>query len=1669
MIIIRPNLPNKMVLSSASARQITAEVGPVKTDEYAAYGVRSLFPTYKGPAVRIKRLTDEAEADVWLDRDGTVTHVSQVVSEGGLHLFGPDLVHVFQKPTITNNRYPPIGATNWTADTTYVATHGYSTVVKGNQPHGDGTYRIWSIRTSGNLSNSTDSMFNQQDIYGYDWGSNGYSQNSDGTPMYVYIQVPRKLVVTHYDIRNTASVYRYTSPSKWNLHGSVDGSTWVEIDARSDYTEWSNLPIGGSNGVGETKTFFLSSFPEGYSYIRFTFLRNCWTSGTEFLWINEIALYGVETEMTVSSACTADVLVVGGGGGGGCDGGGGGGGGGIVSLSSVSVGAGSYDVSVGVGGAGSSSPGLSGTQGGSSVFSIWTAFGGGGGGSSSASATSGGSGGGGAISGSGTTGQGFSGGLGGGGGADGQGGNTNGGKGLMVSMSGKAVLYGWGGGSGEIQGVSESGIGDTVGGGVGGSGLAGQGVAGTDHIGGGGGGGSYGGGSGGDGGSGIVLVRIHPSYSGPQSLQTWLNGSDHIITVWYDQSGNNLRVTNFSGNPRLSSLPSGNYLYGSTTDSMTFPESVLPSNYTLFYVARYATSGAKRRIFQGTTATKQWFSGFDEGASGVSYIGGWATSSSDVHGNQMVVAAEQNNPLSFRSNGIVRTIANRGAVTGTFDNLAINPTRATTGKWVIGFQGASEHGNWVDVDETTNEVVVGGQYASSVGMFFGNIDNYKSGTVQLPKTSGWASFMVKYSSAGMPLWAVRMDGGGTDYTTRVKINKTTGSIYVCGIYFVSASLTLYHASGEVAATLVGRSDQGWSFMAKYDASGMLQWATRVYADNLSALAVEESTDHVYLGGRSHFAGGVVYNAPGSSQYADLRSSTGGSFMVKFDGSTGQGIWHARLIDGSGSGGRALGIDVNNADNSVYLTGTFNQGTTIYDGTGATFSETTTGLQRTGYLIKFDGSTGALAWKVKVDSSNDDCGKDVAVDDATGDVYWTGFYGMGGASVLNADGTTAFTVTGSGTASTNGTGGDSIFLVKYNSSGTAQWVAKVDGSGSGRSDATSVDVDGNGNVFIGGITKKGTVTFTDGLGSTTSILSLSGSGGSCGFVAKFTSQGEGLWRIRMDNSSNAEVPIISCGNACLFATGYNMQGWTITEPNTNTTAYTAPSTEIALMKFSLDGILENTSFSDGSSDWIVQEVTVYNKTLALSQIQSREAVMMKRYLKAVDKIAGNTSSPRAAYGMKLLFGAYDGPVFRVRRSSDSQLADVYVDDTGMVTRVEDVSLGAPYITSGARSQALQSWLNGSTAYVITLYDQSGNARHATQSDPNKQPISTSGSLDFRTSRYMDLPNGTVPTGSTYSFVAKVNSIDISQSTFGIVGGGNYQTDGEFNAVKFIGSRFVNTRSAASTDSVGASLQYPPAAMTSLTTTFSSSGVARNGSYTVTSSTTNEYPLYNLFDKNTTTRYRAGGFNNTTGIYTGTASLSGYVGLWTKLELPTPIALHMYQITSQGAPSEAPWRAPGTFYILGSNDDLNWTLVDSISGISDWTANMTKTFVVSPSETQPYKYFALSVYKIGNVGLTYWSGGNPTLDITEWRLYGVPHGIQTAFETTLAFTCNGTVQTSYANGFAVDSQPVTQTAVIGTTNNTLGVTNSIEYFNGDLSFLVMYDTALASTEAISTSGA
>jgi hypothetical protein len=176
-----------------------------------------------------------------------------------------------------------------------------------------------------------------------------------------------------------------------------------------------------------------------------------------------------------------------------------------------------------------------------------------------------------------------------------------------------------------------------------------------------------------------------------------------------------------------------------------------------------------------------------------------------------------------------------------------------------------------------------------------------------------------------------------------------------------------------------------------------------------------------------------------------------------------------------------------------------------------------------FLAKFNAA-GVHQWSKRFGDAASQNANDIALDQA-GAIYVVGgfygsvnFAGTGNAGVEN--------LVAPGTKS-------SAYAVKFDSLGRHQWSHAL-GNGSGFETATTVDIDGAGNVLIGGLLQ-GSIDFPRGNGA---VDTLTSAGGNDVYLARYSSGGVYQWSKRFGDDAdqgNTFVKYDAAGN--IYVTGY----------------------------------------------------------------------------------------------------------------------------------------------------------------------------------------------------------------------------------------------------------------------------------------------------------------------------------------------------------------------------------------------------------------------------------------------------------------------------------------------------------------------------------------------------
>ncbi len=303
--------------------------------------------------------------------------------------------------------------------------------------------------------------------------------------------------------------------------------------------------------------------------------------------------------------------------------------------------------------------------------------------------------------------------------------------------------------------------------------------------------------------------------------------------------------------------------------------------------------------------------------------------------------------------------------------------------------------------------------------------------------------------------------------------------------------------GAFQNTLSGQFD---AFVTKMDANGTLKWSTFYGGTSMEVTAgifADKNNDILFTGYTSsnNFPTGAA-----GGQICYMNSFPGPcAFVVKFT-SSGTRLWSTFYGSATGySEGNDITTDNNNnvivygytsATNNIATAGAFQQ---TYGG-GFFFSDA--------FVVKFS-STGNLSWGTYVGGSLLEKGTGVCCD-ASNNIYITG--------ITNS---TNFPISAGAHQTTLG-GRYDAFLFKFNSAGQRIWSTFYGGADD--EDGNAVQVDLNGDIYIGGLSVSPTSISTPGSYQPAKTVGPAWQGDA--FLAKFNSAGTRIWGTYLGGSASA---------------------------------------------------------------------------------------------------------------------------------------------------------------------------------------------------------------------------------------------------------------------------------------------------------------------------------------------------------------------------------------------------------------------------------------------------------------------------------------------------------------------------------------------------------------------
>jgi hypothetical protein len=486
------------------------------------------------------------------------------------------------------------------------------------------------------------------------------------------------------------------------------------------------------------------------------------------------------------------------------------------------------------------------------------------------------------------------------------------------------------------------------------------------------------------------------------------------------------------------------------------------------------------------------------------------------------------------NNTVAFTIPNNNTDTGHAIILA-KYTSEGSPQWAAIIDGTVNNNNenpyGITIDSNDNIYITGGWGIGNGAIIYNAINTSTSpinSGLLLPDGSGsYSAFVVKYDTNGIAQWASIIDGTTTNVGFGIA---AIGSEIVYTGHYDSTSIVSIK-SGYNASLLKSITPSIPSiYLVKYNLNGIVQWAACIdrIGSDYGGIAVDSYGD-VYITGSSIDAYSTFYNADKTAGSV----LSGFAFIVKYN-SSGTVQWESFFEEG--------GTGLNNSDNiaidssnNIYITGYLDLLTQYTIIRNADYTESSVNLNNniytTNIFVIMYNSSGIAQFAVTVDDLNNveditSLRSSIAID-SSGNFYITGYYSKA-PMIYNSDNT-------SSDVTLNTPTNEAAFIIKYNSLGTAQWAASIDGASSDHS--YDITLDDNDYIYVTGYYNANNGATIYNANETPSGLSLpTTSQGNAAFVVKYNSEGIAQWTTIIDGSGSDSGYSIASYGSNIFVTG-----------------------------------------------------------------------------------------------------------------------------------------------------------------------------------------------------------------------------------------------------------------------------------------------------------------------------------------------------------------------------------------------------------------------------------------------------------------------------------------------------------------------------------------------------
>jgi hypothetical protein len=448
------------------------------------------------------------------------------------------------------------------------------------------------------------------------------------------------------------------------------------------------------------------------------------------------------------------------------------------------------------------------------------------------------------------------------------------------------------------------------------------------------------------------------------------------------------------------------------------------------------------------------------GESGVDFGNGIAT---DANGNSIIIGTTSS------TNAIATIGAHQTIFGGNRDAYIVKFNTTGTRQWAT-YYGESDfdYGNGIATDTSGNIIAIG---STSSSFAIATTGSHQTAVSYID------AFIAKFNNNGIRQWATYYGGSNLDEALGVAIDKNE-NIIITGY---TRSTNAISSISAHQTTFMGVED---AFIAKFNSSGVLQWATYFGGTNgdIGNGIASDADGNILIIGQTYSTSSIA--SIGAHQTSFGSGIAYNAFIAKFS-SSGVRQWSTYYGGTEQDYGNAIITDNNR--NIIIIGQTYSNSNiaTIGSHQGFLTTHTVGGQSNDAFIAKFN-TNGIRQWATYYGGGEMDYGTGITVN-ASGDIIILGY-------TLSTN-----NISTTGTYQINISYGYDTYIAKFNASGVRQWATYF--GGTSHDYGQMITTDPVGNIIVAGYTES-----TNGI-ATIGVHQTIFSGGTYdAFIVKFSATG-----------------------------------------------------------------------------------------------------------------------------------------------------------------------------------------------------------------------------------------------------------------------------------------------------------------------------------------------------------------------------------------------------------------------------------------------------------------------------------------------------------------------------------------------------------------------------------